>query len=440
MGLHMTHIFGSRHDRTRRGRGSVGALLVALVALLLTLTARPAHGQQVQYLYDDLGRLVGVVDSSGDSASYVYDAVGNLTAILRNSAPVTILSFSPQSGPVGTTVTIGGLGFSEIAANNTVTFNGTTAAVVSATTTQIVATVPAGASTGAIAVTSPLGSATSTLPFTVTSGGGSGAPLISGFTPSIGVAGTAVTISGANFEPVPTNNSLLFNTTFASLTNATATELTAPVPGGATSGRITVTTPAGTAVGATSPMRSARRRSAEHIAFAIADFVRTLRSGNSPWDRWRRQHDETAVTSEVKTGHELFFGKAGCNQCHLGGNFTDDSFHNLGVGWDRARGRFADEGRYEVTNQDSDRGAFKTPTLRDVSRHPPYMHDGSIRTLRDVVDWYNRGGEPNPYLDPRIRPLNLTKTDVDALVAFLHALDGTGYQQSQPRRFPSSAR
>ena len=87
----------------------------------------------------------------------------------------------------------------------------------------------------------------------------------------------------------------------------------------------------------------------ERVAIAIAEYVRTLRSENSAWDRWRRNHDESAVSEEVKRGHELFFGKAGCNQCHLGGNFTDDSFHNLGVGWNAKRGRFEDEGRYAVS-------------------------------------------------------------------------------------------
>ena len=175
---------------------------------------------------------------------------------------------------------------------------------------------------------------------------------------------------------------------------------------------------------------------AQRVGTVIADYIRTRMSGNSPWDRWRRNQDESAVTEQVKLGHELFFGKAGCNQCHLGGNFSDSSFHNLGVGWDPAGQKFRDEGRFGVTKSKSDLGAFKTPTLREVTRHPPYMHDGSLATLRDVLDWYNRGGERNPYLDSRIRPLLLTADELDQLEAFLNALEGQGYHDEAPTTFP----
>jgi cytochrome c peroxidase len=159
-------------------------------------------------------------------------------------------------------------------------------------------------------------------------------------------------------------------------------------------------------------------------------------SGNSPWDRWRYNHEEHAVSDQVKLGNELFYNKARCNQCHLGDAFTDSRFHNLGVGWDAKRKTFADEGRYVVTKVPMDRGAFKTPTLRDVTKHPPYMHDGSQQTLREVIEWYNRGGEKDPYLDPKISPLHLTPAEVDALVAFMAALDGEGYQDRAPTSFP----
>ena len=175
---------------------------------------------------------------------------------------------------------------------------------------------------------------------------------------------------------------------------------------------------------------------AERITSAIADYVRTRMSGNSPWDRWRRHHDESAVSEQVKLGHDLFFGKAGCNQCHLGSNFSDSSFHNLGIGWDSAIRAFRDEGRFEVTKARTDLGAFKTPTLREVTKHAPYMHDGSLGTLRDVLDWYNRGGEKNPYLDPRIHPLSLTEIELDHLEAFLSALEGEGYLDAAPATFP----
>jgi cytochrome c peroxidase len=176
--------------------------------------------------------------------------------------------------------------------------------------------------------------------------------------------------------------------------------------------------------------------SEERITRAIADYVRTLMSGNSPWDRWRRHRDESAVSDQVRRGHELFFGKAGCNQCHLGSNFTDDSFHNLGIGWDSGTRRFQDEGRYAITKRQIDTGAFRTPTLREVTKHPPYMHDGSLSTMRDVLEWYNRGGEQNPYLDGRLQPLNLTDDEIGALIAFLEALEGEGHQEAPPASFP----
>lgn len=174
----------------------------------------------------------------------------------------------------------------------------------------------------------------------------------------------------------------------------------------------------------------------ERVAQAIADYVRTRMSGNSAWDRWRRNGDESAVTETVKQGHHLFFGKAGCNQCHFGSSFTDSSFHNLGIGWNEQTENFADEGRYVVTKQKTDRGTFKTPTLREVTKHAPYMHDGSIGTLLEVVLLYNQGGKTNPFLDPRIRPLNLTEVEINALVAFLQTLEGEGHQDVAPTAFP----
>ncbi|HEX8912454.1 MAG TPA: cytochrome c peroxidase [Humisphaera sp.] len=178
------------------------------------------------------------------------------------------------------------------------------------------------------------------------------------------------------------------------------------------------------------------RVTADRVAAAIADYERTRLSGNSPWDRWRAG-DESAVSEQVKQGHKLFFfGKASCNACHLGPTFADGQFHNLGVGWDAAAGTFKDEGRYAVTKKDADRGAFKTPTLRDVARRAPYMHDGSQRTLREVVEFYNRGGERNPHLSDKIKPLNLDPVEVDALVAFMEALDGEGFADDGPTTFP----
>ena len=172
------------------------------------------------------------------------------------------------------------------------------------------------------------------------------------------------------------------------------------------------------------------------VAKAIADYERTRMSGNSPWDRWRKNRDEGAVSADVKKGHGLFSGKAGCNQCHLGQNFTDSLFHNIGVGWNPRTNRFADDGRRLVTKKESDRGAFKTPTLRDVVLHPPYMHDGSITTLREVVELYDKGGAKNPRLDPKLRPLNLARHEIDALVRFMEALTGEGPRETAPTAFP----
>lgn len=176
--------------------------------------------------------------------------------------------------------------------------------------------------------------------------------------------------------------------------------------------------------------------SVERVTQAIADYERTRMSGNSAWDRWKRNRDEDAVSDQVKRGDELFFGSAACNQCHLGQNFTDSLFHNLGIGWDAESEAFADDGRYAVTEDEAERGTFKTPTIRDVTKHAPYMHDGSIRTLREVVEHYNQGGHANPQLDPKIQPLDFTDEEIDALVAMMDALDGEGYQDTAPAAFP----
>lgn len=197
-------------------------------------------------VYDELGRLVAVVDPSGDTATYKYDAVGNLLSITRsNSSVLSIIEFTPDKGPIGSTVTIFGTGFSPTPANNTVKFNGTTAAVAAATATQITTTVPAGATTGTISVTTAAVTAISSTPFTV----GSDAPIITSFTPNIGAAGTTVNISGSNFDATTSGNRVAFNTTRSIVTTATATALTTSVPSGATSGRISNTTPAGVGVG-----------------------------------------------------------------------------------------------------------------------------------------------------------------------------------------------
>jgi cytochrome c peroxidase len=174
----------------------------------------------------------------------------------------------------------------------------------------------------------------------------------------------------------------------------------------------------------------------ERVAQAIADYERSRVSGNSAYDRWEYKHDQRAMSSAAKLGSDLFFFKARCSNCHVGSNFTDGQFHNLGIGWNDRTRTFADVGRMAVSHNPRDRGAFKTPGLREVSKHPPYMHDGSIPTLRKVVEMYNRGGTKNPTLDGKIVPLHLTGDEVNAIVEFLHALEGEGYQDIAPSAFP----
>jgi cytochrome c peroxidase len=175
---------------------------------------------------------------------------------------------------------------------------------------------------------------------------------------------------------------------------------------------------------------------ADRVAAALADYVRTRMSGNAPYDRWAYGRDPGAISVEAQQGSDIFFFKGRCAMCHAGFNFSDGLFHNVGVGWNSQAQTFADEGRGTVTHAARDRGRFKTPGLRDVEKHRPYMHDGSLATLRDVVEFYNRGGIPNPWLSGRISPLGLTPGEVDAVVAFLRVLNGEGYQDQLPRYFP----
>ncbi len=165
----------------------------------------------------------------------------------------------------------------------------------------------------------------------------------------------------------------------------------------------------------------------EKIAKALAAFERTLVSGGSPFDRYRFGGDETALSEEARRGWESFRDpdRGNCTICHHVGahtaTFTDNLFHNIGVGVD-AQGDITDLGRYIVTNRDEDKGAFKTPSLRNVALTAPYMHDGSLATLEDVLDFYAVGGRRNPYLDADMKPVALSAQDRSDLMAFLHAL------------------
>lgn len=212
-----------------------------------TTTLNLSLGAPVSYLYDELGRLVCVIEKDGNAATYAYDAVGNLLSISRQSpAQVSVIGFTPKNGLAGTSVNIYGTGFSTTASQNSVSFNGTAASVVASSPTLIVANVPSGATTGPISVTSPIGSATSTAAFTV--GGASGAPTITSFTPTVGVAATAVTINGTNFDTTLANDRVSFNIMQSPPSSATATSIGTTVPTASTSGRISVSTPSGKAV------------------------------------------------------------------------------------------------------------------------------------------------------------------------------------------------
>jgi len=187
------------------------------------------------------------------------------------------------------------------------------------------------------------------------------------------------------------------------------------------------------------------------IARTIAAYERTLVSVNSPFDRFSKG-DQKAITANQKAGWALFKGKARCIECHAvsrsSRGFTDSKFHNTGVvgrdedfkklseraGAIRLRRRsepvalfahqqeFSELGRFLVTLDDKDIGAFKTPTLRDVELTGPYMHNGSLRTLLDVIRFYNQGGQKNPNLDSKMQVLNLNEKEINELVEFLRAL------------------
>jgi len=199
-----------------------------------------------------------------------------------------------------------------------------------------------------------------------------------------------------------------------------------------------------------------RQPNIEDLARAIASFERTIVSGNSRWDQYVAG-DAAAITQAEFRGLALFRGKGRCTQCHSGWNFTDEKYHNIGIGWDLPE---RDLGRFIVTNNENDRGAFRTPTLREVALTGPYMHDGRFDTLEQVVDYYSSGVIANPYLDVEMRrsnlsleealelysqenrsekrkeflvqELNFTEQEKSDLVAFMMALTGEGWQDIKP--------
>lgn len=164
-----------------------------------------------------------------------------------------------------------------------------------------------------------------------------------------------------------------------------------------------------------------REPSRDGLAQALASYLRSIVAADSPADRFL-DGDRGALSAEAQAGLRLFRGKENCTACHLGPTFSDERFHNTGVAW--ASGALTDEGRAAVTGKAEHRGAFKTPTLRHVAETAPYMHDGSVARLEDVIDFYDRGGHPNPHLDAEIRPLRLSIAEKTALVALLRSLSG----------------
>ena len=162
----------------------------------------------------------------------------------------------------------------------------------------------------------------------------------------------------------------------------------------------------------------------DRVAMAIACFERTVLSGNAPYDRYKRG-DKKALTAEQVRGMSVFFDKAKCDKCHEGANFTLNAYANIGVGSDKPD---PDVGRFAVTKDPRDWGVFKTPTLREIAHTAPYMHDGSLKTLEEVVDYYDKGGVKNKNLDENIKPLHLTDQEKKDLVAFLKSLSGEGWQ------------
>ncbi|HSI94994.1 MAG TPA: cytochrome c peroxidase [Methylophilaceae bacterium] len=209
----------------------------------------------------------------------------------------------------------------------------------------------------------------------------------------------------------------------------------------------------------------------ERVSLAIASYERTMVSGNSKFDQWYFGKNKAALNEREINGFRLFSGKANCISCHTVNKesalFTDQSFHNTGAGWNRnnkvlsslvknevskqtfpvslapgitvevANDHFDkasevpknDVGRFEVTSNPNDSWLYKTPSLRNIQLTAPYMHDGSLRTLDNVVDFYNVGGEDNPYKDQRLVPLGLTQDEKADLVAFMKALTGSNVKR-----------
>src|SRR6185503_16402933 len=157
---------------------------------------------------------------------------------------------------------------------------------------------------------------------------------------------------------------------------------------------------------------------ADNMMKAIAAYERTIIGGNTPWDRWRAG-DQSAISQSAYRGWNIFQGIK-CNNCHDGILFTDQQYHNIGIGMDQKE---PDVGRFKVSNRPEDTGAFKTPTLRDIAKSAPYFHDGSAKTLEEAVDIMLAGGKPNEHLDKKnLQPHNVLPEQREDLLNFLRSL------------------
>ncbi len=184
----------------------------------------------------------------------------------------------------------------------------------------------------------------------------------------------------------------------------------------------------------------------DNVGKAIATFERAIVSGPAPYDAYapiaafekafaddlefldeepelKQKYDalkavaaKNPMSESAQRGMALFAGKANCAACHAGANFTDEQYHNLGVGMEAEK---PDWGRFEISKEEKDKGAFKTPSLRNIALSPPYMHDGSQKTLEEVVEWYDKGGHPNKWLSDKMKPLKLTDQEKQDLVTFM---------------------
>ncbi len=203
----------------------------------------------------------------------------------------------------------------------------------------------------------------------------------------------------------------------------------------------------------------------EHVGQAIASFERVLVTGTSPFDYAEGykafaklspedlddlKTDDAAAYAKYEVaaaaakahpmsdsatrGRELFFSeRVNCSACHVGANLADEKYHNLGIGMDA---KDPDLGRFVVTKVEADKGAFKTPTIRNVEHSAPYMHDGSLATLLDAVEHYNKGGTPNTWLSEKVKPLKLTDVEKQDLVEFMKACTGA-FPKVEPGRLPA---